>query len=109
MWPIPRSTLEHQSSNRLKELAVPKIRNDIWSIHMSEVGGGLPQAGPQLLGCVGQGLCPSLCWRPALEGPSWSAWPRVSSELPTQPRPCSETPEGLAWCPTGVSCTVTGQ
>uniref|UniRef100_A0A8D2DY52 Sperm microtubule associated protein 2 n=1 Tax=Sciurus vulgaris TaxID=55149 RepID=A0A8D2DY52_SCIVU len=37
MWPIPRSTLEYQSSNRLKKLAVPKIRNNIWSIHMSEV------------------------------------------------------------------------
>ncbi|KAF7469734.1 testicular haploid expressed gene protein [Marmota monax] len=36
-WPIPRATLEFQSSNRLKELATPKIRNNIWSIQMSEV------------------------------------------------------------------------
>ncbi|XP_007952769.1 testicular haploid expressed gene protein [Orycteropus afer afer] len=37
IWPIPRSTLEYQASNRLKELATPKIRNDIWNINMSEV------------------------------------------------------------------------
>ncbi|XP_026238277.1 sperm microtubule associated protein 2 [Urocitellus parryii] len=36
-WPVPRATLEYQSSNRLKELATPKIRNNIWSIQMSEV------------------------------------------------------------------------
>lgn len=38
IWPIPRSTLEYQASNRLKRLATPKIRNNIWSINMSEVG-----------------------------------------------------------------------
>ncbi|XP_062035387.1 sperm microtubule associated protein 2, partial [Lepus europaeus] len=37
IWPIPRSTLECQASSRLKELAAPKIRSNIWSIHMSEV------------------------------------------------------------------------
>ncbi|EDL89421.1 rCG29271, isoform CRA_b [Rattus norvegicus] len=37
IWPIPRSTLEYQASNRLKRLATPKIRNNIWSINMSEV------------------------------------------------------------------------
>ncbi|XP_050995726.1 LOW QUALITY PROTEIN: testicular haploid expressed gene protein [Acomys russatus] len=37
IWPIPRSTLEYQPSNRLKQLATPKIRNNIWSIDMSEV------------------------------------------------------------------------
>ncbi|XP_012601364.1 sperm microtubule associated protein 2 isoform X1 [Microcebus murinus] len=37
IWPIPRSTLEYQASSRLKELAVPKMRNNIWSINMSEV------------------------------------------------------------------------
>ncbi|KAM9688285.1 sperm microtubule associated protein 2 [Trichechus inunguis] len=36
-WPIPRSTLEYQASSRLKELAAPRIRNNIWSINMSEV------------------------------------------------------------------------
>ncbi|XP_028627627.1 testicular haploid expressed gene protein isoform X2 [Grammomys surdaster] len=37
IWPIPRSTLEYQASNRLKQLAIPKVRNNIWSINMSEV------------------------------------------------------------------------
>ncbi|XP_008835444.1 testicular haploid expressed gene protein isoform X1 [Nannospalax galili] len=37
VWPIPRSTLEYQASNRLKQLATPKVRNSIWSIDMSEV------------------------------------------------------------------------
>nr|XP_023397535.1 testicular haploid expressed gene protein isoform X1 [Loxodonta africana] len=37
IWPIPRSTLEYQPSSRLKELAAPRIRNNIWSINMSEV------------------------------------------------------------------------
>uniref|UniRef100_A0A2K6F6Y9 Sperm microtubule associated protein 2 n=1 Tax=Propithecus coquereli TaxID=379532 RepID=A0A2K6F6Y9_PROCO len=36
-WPIPRPTLEYQASSRLKELATPKMRNNIWSINMSEV------------------------------------------------------------------------
>ncbi|XP_059950499.1 sperm microtubule associated protein 2 [Mesoplodon densirostris] len=36
-WPIPRSTLEYRASSRLRELATPKVRNNIWSIHMSEV------------------------------------------------------------------------
>nr|KAF6482363.1 theg spermatid protein [Molossus molossus] len=35
--PIPRSTLEHQASSRLRELATPKVRNNVWSINMSEV------------------------------------------------------------------------
>lgn len=42
IWPIPRSTLEYQPSNRLKQLAIPKVRNNIWSINMSEVGGACP-------------------------------------------------------------------
>ncbi|XP_075833894.1 sperm microtubule associated protein 2 isoform X1 [Microtus pennsylvanicus] len=37
IWPIPRSTLEYQPSNRVKQLAIPKVRNNIWSIDMSEV------------------------------------------------------------------------
>ncbi|XP_021030424.1 testicular haploid expressed gene protein isoform X1 [Mus caroli] len=37
IWSIPRSTLEYQASNRLKQLATPKVRNNIWSINMSEV------------------------------------------------------------------------
>nr|XP_044990649.1 testicular haploid expressed gene protein [Jaculus jaculus] len=37
IWPIPRSTLEYQPTNRLKELAVPKVRNNIWNMNMSEV------------------------------------------------------------------------
>ncbi|XP_031205272.1 testicular haploid expressed gene protein isoform X2 [Mastomys coucha] len=37
IWPISRSTLEYQASNRLKQLATPKVRNNIWSINMSEV------------------------------------------------------------------------
>ncbi|XP_052603285.1 testicular haploid expressed gene protein isoform X2 [Peromyscus californicus insignis] len=37
IWPIPRSTLEYQPSNRLKQLAIPKVRNNIWSINMSEI------------------------------------------------------------------------
>ncbi|XP_006904219.1 testicular haploid expressed gene protein [Pteropus alecto] len=37
VWPVPRSTLEHHASNRLRELATPKVRNNIWSTHMSEV------------------------------------------------------------------------
>ncbi|XP_005083415.1 testicular haploid expressed gene protein isoform X2 [Mesocricetus auratus] len=37
IWPIPRSTLEYQPSNRLKQLATPKVRNNIWSINMSEI------------------------------------------------------------------------
>uniref|UniRef100_A0A8C5JYF3 Sperm microtubule associated protein 2 n=1 Tax=Jaculus jaculus TaxID=51337 RepID=A0A8C5JYF3_JACJA len=36
IWPIPRSTLEYQPTNRLKELAVPKVRNNIWNMNMSE-------------------------------------------------------------------------
>lgn len=42
IWPIPRSTLEHRASSRLRELATPKVRSNIWSIHMSEVGALLP-------------------------------------------------------------------
>ncbi|XP_037679716.1 testicular haploid expressed gene protein [Choloepus didactylus] len=37
VWPIPRATLEYQPSGRLKELATPKVRNNIWRINMSEV------------------------------------------------------------------------
>ncbi|XP_004778202.2 testicular haploid expressed gene protein isoform X1 [Mustela putorius furo] len=37
IWPIPRSSLEHHASSRLRELAAPRIRNNIWSINMSEV------------------------------------------------------------------------
>lgn len=78
-WPIPRATLEFQSSNRLKELATPKIRNNIWSIQMSEVGGSCPGAGREL---PARGLL--LCWQVlpvslsvlglALGGPSLPMW-----------------------------------
>nr|XP_019571565.1 PREDICTED: testicular haploid expressed gene protein isoform X2 [Rhinolophus sinicus] len=37
IWPIPRPTLEHQASSRLRELATPKVRNNIWSVNMSQV------------------------------------------------------------------------
>ncbi|KAM5232339.1 sperm microtubule associated protein 2 [Hipposideros larvatus] len=37
IWPIPLSTLEHQTSSRLRELATPKVQNNIWSINMSQV------------------------------------------------------------------------
>ncbi|XP_058138275.1 sperm microtubule associated protein 2 [Dasypus novemcinctus] len=37
IWPIPRATLEHRPSSRLKQLATPRVRNNIWSINMSEV------------------------------------------------------------------------
>ncbi|XP_057566433.1 testicular haploid expressed gene protein isoform X4 [Hippopotamus amphibius kiboko] len=36
-WPVPRSTLEYRASRRLRDLATPKVRDNIWSIHMSEV------------------------------------------------------------------------
>ncbi|XP_028015126.1 testicular haploid expressed gene protein isoform X2 [Eptesicus fuscus] len=35
--PISPCTLDYRSSNRLRELATPKIRNNIWNIDMSEV------------------------------------------------------------------------
>ncbi|XP_036898629.1 testicular haploid expressed gene protein isoform X2 [Sturnira hondurensis] len=34
---ISPSTLDYRSSSRLRELATPRIRNNIWSINMSEV------------------------------------------------------------------------
>ncbi|EHB03931.1 Testicular haploid expressed gene protein, partial [Heterocephalus glaber] len=37
LWPVPRPTLEYCVSGRLKELATPRVRNNIWSINMSEV------------------------------------------------------------------------
>ncbi|XP_025717147.1 sperm microtubule associated protein 2 isoform X2 [Callorhinus ursinus] len=37
VWPVPRSSLEYQASSRLRELAAPRVRNNIWSINMSEV------------------------------------------------------------------------
>ncbi|CAK7293042.1 Testicular haploid expressed gene protein [Vulpes lagopus] len=37
IWPIPRSSLEYQASSRLRDLAIPRVRNNIWSINMSEV------------------------------------------------------------------------
>ncbi|KAK2508780.1 hypothetical protein MC885_011687 [Smutsia gigantea] len=36
-WPITRPTLEYQASRRLRELATPRVRKNIWSINMSEV------------------------------------------------------------------------
>ncbi|XP_029773077.1 testicular haploid expressed gene protein isoform X2 [Suricata suricatta] len=36
VWPIPRRTLEYQASNRLRELAAPRSRHNIWSINMCE-------------------------------------------------------------------------
>nr|XP_025717149.1 testicular haploid expressed gene protein isoform X4 [Callorhinus ursinus] len=38
VWPVPRSSLEYQASSRLRELAAPRVRNNIWSINMSESG-----------------------------------------------------------------------
>nr|XP_008507603.1 PREDICTED: testicular haploid expressed gene protein-like [Equus przewalskii] len=38
IWPISKATLECQPSSRLRELATPKVRNNIWSLNMSEVG-----------------------------------------------------------------------
>ncbi|XP_006171793.1 testicular haploid expressed gene protein [Tupaia chinensis] len=37
IWPIPRPTLEYQASSRLKALAAPKVRSNMWSINVSEV------------------------------------------------------------------------
>ncbi|XP_058584649.1 testicular haploid expressed gene protein [Neofelis nebulosa] len=37
VWPVPRPTLEYQASSRLRELATPRVRNNIWNINMSEV------------------------------------------------------------------------
>uniref|UniRef100_A0A8C4N2L6 Theg spermatid protein n=1 Tax=Equus asinus asinus TaxID=83772 RepID=A0A8C4N2L6_EQUAS len=37
IWPISKATLECQPSSRLRELATPKVRNNIWSLNMSEV------------------------------------------------------------------------
>ncbi|XP_014651476.1 PREDICTED: testicular haploid expressed gene protein [Ceratotherium simum simum] len=37
VWPIPKATLVCQPSSRLRELATPRVRNNIWSINMSEV------------------------------------------------------------------------
>nr|XP_058918448.1 testicular haploid expressed gene protein [Kogia breviceps] len=37
IWPISRSALEYRASSRLRELATPKVRDNIWSVHMSEV------------------------------------------------------------------------
>ncbi|XP_023572845.1 testicular haploid expressed gene protein [Octodon degus] len=37
IWPVPRTSLEYRASGRLKELATPKVRKNIWSIKMSEV------------------------------------------------------------------------
>ncbi|XP_032127937.1 testicular haploid expressed gene protein [Sapajus apella] len=37
VWPVPRSSLEFRASRRLKELAAPKIRSNMWSVSMSEV------------------------------------------------------------------------
>ncbi|XP_036745857.2 testicular haploid expressed gene protein [Manis pentadactyla] len=38
IWPIARPTLKYQASRRLRELATPRVRNNMWSINMSEVG-----------------------------------------------------------------------
>ncbi|XP_070321336.1 sperm microtubule associated protein 2 isoform X3 [Odocoileus virginianus] len=80
IWPIPRSTLEYRASNRLRELATPKVRNNIWSINMSE-GIFLTQGSkPGLLHCRQILLPPE---PPALErgvltpgppGKSWTMW-----------------------------------
>ncbi|XP_059551253.1 testicular haploid expressed gene protein [Myotis daubentonii] len=35
--PISQCTFDYQLSNRLRELATPKVRNNIWNIDMSEV------------------------------------------------------------------------
>ncbi|KFO28933.1 testicular haploid expressed gene protein isoform X1 [Fukomys damarensis] len=37
IWPVPRPTLEYRASSRLKELATPRVRKNVWSIDMSEV------------------------------------------------------------------------
>lgn len=36
--PISQCPLDYRTSNRLRELATPKVRNNIWNIDMSEVG-----------------------------------------------------------------------
>uniref|UniRef100_A0A8C9P7G4 Uncharacterized protein n=1 Tax=Spermophilus dauricus TaxID=99837 RepID=A0A8C9P7G4_SPEDA len=58
----PRASLEYQSSNRLKELATPKIRNNIWSIQMCP-------------GCPGQPR-----WQSPAHGPS--GWQNLGSQPP---------------------------
>lgn len=50
VWPVPRPTLEYQASSRLKELATPRVRNNIWSINMSEVGALLSSGAPPSTG-----------------------------------------------------------
>ncbi|XP_005406102.1 PREDICTED: testicular haploid expressed gene protein isoform X4 [Chinchilla lanigera] len=37
IWSVPRASLDYRASGRLRELATPKVRNNIWSINMSEV------------------------------------------------------------------------
>lgn len=46
VWPVPRPTLEYQASSRLRELATPRVRNNIWSRNMSEVGALLSSGAP---------------------------------------------------------------
>lgn len=63
VWPVPRSTLEHHASSRLRELATPKVRNNIWCTHMSEVGAPLaripgPPAASGWRPCRGAGSRP---------------------------------------------------
>lgn len=55
IWPVPRSSLEYQASSRLRELAAPRVRNNIWSINMSEVGACCP---PALRGARSEGTDP---------------------------------------------------
>ncbi|XP_073076840.1 sperm microtubule associated protein 2 isoform X1 [Manis javanica] len=38
IWPIARPTLKYQASRRVRELATPRVRNNMWSMNMSEVG-----------------------------------------------------------------------
>ncbi|XP_021100769.1 testicular haploid expressed gene protein isoform X5 [Heterocephalus glaber] len=124
LWPVPRPTLEYCVSGRLKELATPRVRNNIWSINMSEclrpsqksvfltaVLAGRCWTSPRRLWPV-RGLCP---W-PSPESarasvrattpptspqpPWWLGHPRVCMSLPppkASPRKCERAP-GLPAC-----------
>lgn len=72
IWPIPRPTLEYQASNRLRELATPRIRNNIWSINMSKVGALVSSGAPPST----MGWGPEVCCRKHGQIPEWPAHQR---------------------------------
>ncbi|XP_031804116.1 testicular haploid expressed gene protein [Sarcophilus harrisii] len=47
IWPISRASLEAKASPRLKVLAYPKIRNNIWVVDSSETGDWYPNPNPK--------------------------------------------------------------